>query len=79
VFASAATAWEIATKFRIGKLPGVAAIVTDLAAVLEAQKRRVNVRYWRDALWAGVRPSTNPLRGRTHWRVEVRSRVTVRS
>jgi PIN domain nuclease of toxin-antitoxin system len=30
IFVSAASAWEIATKHRIGKLPGVAAIVTDL-------------------------------------------------
>jgi PIN domain nuclease of toxin-antitoxin system len=37
VFVSAATAWEIATKFRMSKLPGVAAIVADLAAVLDAQ------------------------------------------
>jgi PIN domain nuclease of toxin-antitoxin system len=37
VFVSAALAWEIATKFRIGELPGVAAIVADLAAVLDAQ------------------------------------------
>lgn len=37
VFVSAATAWEIATKFRIGKLPGVAAIASDLSAVLDAQ------------------------------------------
>ena len=37
VFVSAASAWEIATKYRIGKLPGAAAIVTDMAAVLTAQ------------------------------------------
>ena len=37
VFVSAASAWEITTKFRIGKLPGVASIVTDLAAVLDTQ------------------------------------------
>ena len=37
VFVSAASAWEITTKFRIGKLPGVAAIVADLAGVLDAQ------------------------------------------
>ncbi|MGO9999351.1 MAG: type II toxin-antitoxin system VapC family toxin [Acetobacteraceae bacterium] len=37
VFASAASAWEIATKFRIGKLPGVAAIAADLAAILDTQ------------------------------------------
>jgi PIN domain nuclease of toxin-antitoxin system len=37
VFVSAASAWEIATKFRIGKLPGAATIVADLAGVLVAQ------------------------------------------
>jgi PIN domain nuclease of toxin-antitoxin system len=37
VFVSAASAWEIATKFRIGKLPGIAPIAADLAAVLDAQ------------------------------------------
>lgn len=37
VFVSAASAWEITTKFRIGKLPGVAAIAADLAAALDAQ------------------------------------------
>lgn len=37
VFVSAASAWEIATKFRIGKLPGVAAVADNLAAVLDAQ------------------------------------------
>ena len=28
---------------------------------------------------AAIDPSTNPLRGRTHWQVEMRSRVTVGS
>ncbi|HUN42647.1 MAG TPA: type II toxin-antitoxin system VapC family toxin [Acetobacteraceae bacterium] len=37
VFVSAASAWEIATKFRIGNLPGVATIVADLTSVLDAQ------------------------------------------
>ncbi|OGQ16997.1 MAG: twitching motility protein PilT [Deltaproteobacteria bacterium RBG_16_71_12] len=37
VHVSAASAWEISTKFRLGKLPGVAAIVDDLAAVLASQ------------------------------------------
>lgn len=32
IFISAASAWEITTKHRIGKLPGVAAIVADLDA-----------------------------------------------
>ncbi len=34
VFVSAASAWEIATKYRIGKLPAVAAIVADIDKVL---------------------------------------------
>jgi PIN domain nuclease of toxin-antitoxin system len=37
VFVSAASAWEIATKHRIGKLPGVAAIVADLDAIIARQ------------------------------------------
>jgi PIN domain nuclease of toxin-antitoxin system len=37
IFVSAASAWEIATKFRIGKLPGVAAIANDLGGALDAQ------------------------------------------
>lgn len=37
IFVSAATAWEITTKVRIGKLPGAAAIVADLAVVLASQ------------------------------------------
>jgi PIN domain nuclease of toxin-antitoxin system len=37
VFVSGASAWEIATKFRIGKLPGAERIVTDLSGVIVAQ------------------------------------------
>ena len=37
VYVSAASAREIATKFRIGKLPGAAKIAADLAGVLAAQ------------------------------------------
>jgi len=37
IFVSAASAWEIATKHRIGKLPDVAAIVTDLDEVVGNQ------------------------------------------
>ena len=37
IFVSAASAWEIATKVRIGKLSGAAAIAADLAAVLASQ------------------------------------------
>ena len=37
VLVSAASTWEIATKHRLGKLPGVGAIVADLASAIEAQ------------------------------------------
>jgi len=37
VFVSAASAWEITTKHRIGKLPGAASIVGDIGAVLASQ------------------------------------------
>ena len=37
IFVSAASVWEIATKHRLGKLPGASAIVGDLAGVIESQ------------------------------------------
>jgi PIN domain nuclease of toxin-antitoxin system len=37
VFVSAASAWEIATKVRLGKLPGAAAIVTEIARTIAAE------------------------------------------
>jgi PIN domain nuclease of toxin-antitoxin system len=37
IFISAASIWEIATKHRLGKLPGVSAIVGDLAGAIEGQ------------------------------------------
>lgn len=37
VFVSAASVWEITTKYRLGKLAGVAAIVADLEAVIARQ------------------------------------------
>ncbi|MBN1961993.1 MAG: type II toxin-antitoxin system VapC family toxin [Deltaproteobacteria bacterium] len=37
VFISAATAWEISTKFRIGKLPGAAAVASDIFSCMAAQ------------------------------------------
>ena len=37
IFVSAASGWEIATKHRIGKLPGAAAIVGDLGGALAEQ------------------------------------------
>lgn len=37
VLVSAASAWEIATKWRLGKLPGAEAIVHDIAGAIAAQ------------------------------------------
>lgn len=37
VYVSAATAWEIATKHRLGKLPEVGAIIGDIAAAIVQQ------------------------------------------
>ncbi len=37
MFVSAASAWEVTTKFSIGKLPGVAAMADNLAGVLDSQ------------------------------------------
>ena len=37
VFVSAASAWEIATKVRLGKLPGAAAIATNIPGVILKQ------------------------------------------
>jgi len=37
IFVSAASAWEISTNHRIGKLPGAAAIVADLERVIAQQ------------------------------------------
>jgi PIN domain nuclease of toxin-antitoxin system len=37
IFFSAASAWEITTKYRIGKLPGAATVAADVAACLRTQ------------------------------------------
>jgi PIN domain nuclease of toxin-antitoxin system len=37
IFVSAASAWEITTKYRIGKLPGVASIVGNLGEIIADQ------------------------------------------
>lgn len=37
IFVSAASAWEIATKYRLGKLPGVGTIVADLEGAVAGQ------------------------------------------
>ena len=37
VFVSAASAWEIATKYRLGRLPGAAVIAADIAGAVAGQ------------------------------------------
>jgi PIN domain nuclease of toxin-antitoxin system len=37
IFVSTASVWEIATKHRLGKLPGIAAIAADLEAIVTDQ------------------------------------------
>ena len=37
VFISAASAWEIATKYRLGRLPGAALIAADIAGAVASQ------------------------------------------
>ncbi len=37
VYVSAASAWEIATKYRLGKLPGARVIVDDIAGAIASQ------------------------------------------
>jgi PIN domain nuclease of toxin-antitoxin system len=37
VLVSSASAWEICTKFRLGKLPGAAAVAADLMGCLDSQ------------------------------------------
>jgi PIN domain nuclease of toxin-antitoxin system len=37
VFVSAASAWEIATKYRLGRLPGAAVIAADIAGAVASQ------------------------------------------
>lgn len=37
IFVSAATAWEVATKFRLGKLPGAATFAADISSYVASQ------------------------------------------
>jgi PIN domain nuclease of toxin-antitoxin system len=37
IFVSAASAWEISTKFRLGKLPGASAVATDVVGAVASQ------------------------------------------
>ena len=50
VFVSAVSAWEITTKYRIGKLPHAAALVVDVSGALARQGFvEITVRHWQTA------------------------------
>ena len=56
VFVSAASAWEIATKYRLGKLPGAEALAVDIVGTISDQgfdKLPIGVK---DAARAGALP-----------------------
>ena len=59
VYVSAASAWEIATKYRIGKLPGVAAIVNNLGETIADQGFAVLPISLQHAQVAGMLPGTH--------------------
>ena len=57
VFISAASAWEIATKYRLGRLPGAAVIAADIAGAVASQgftELPINIRDGQAA--GGLRP-----------------------
>jgi len=57
VFVSAASAWEIATKYRFGRLPGAAVIAADIASAVASQdfiELPINIR---DGQTAGGLPA----------------------
>jgi PIN domain nuclease of toxin-antitoxin system len=57
VFVSAASAWEIATKYRLGRLPGAAVIAADIAGAVASQdfsELPINIR---DGQTAGGLPA----------------------
>lgn len=59
VIVSSASAWEIATKFRLGKLPGAAAVVTDYAGAIHGLQAELLAIQDRHALHAGSLPQTH--------------------
>ena len=57
VFVSAASAWEIATKYRLGRLPGAAIVAADIASAVASQgfvELPINIR---DGQTAGGLPA----------------------
>jgi PIN domain nuclease of toxin-antitoxin system len=56
IFISAASIWEIATKFRLGKLPGVEVFLDDVSGCLSAQGMQLVAITHKHALRAGLLP-----------------------
>ena len=56
IFVSAASAWEIATKHRLGKLPGAAAIAPDIERAARRQGFQALSVTMRHGQWAGALP-----------------------
>ena len=57
IFVSAAAAWEIATKYRLGRLPGAAIVAADIASAVASQgfvELPINIR---DGQTAGGLPA----------------------
>lgn len=59
VFVSAATAWEIATKVRLGKLPGAEALVPRMAGFLDEQGFEPLPVTFEDGRAAGLLPGAH--------------------
>jgi len=57
VFVSAASAWEIATKYRLGKLPGAAVMAADIAGAVASQDFSELLINIRDGQIAGGLPA----------------------
>ena len=60
VLVSAASAWEIATKYRLGKLPSVEALARDVAGAIAAQDFDELPITVADAARAGALPGLHP-------------------
>ena len=56
VMVSAASAWEIATKVRIGKLPRATGLANDFSARLERESFEMLGISWEHAIRAGLLP-----------------------
>ncbi len=75
VFVSAASAWEIATKFRRGKLPGATAIVNDIAGTVASQAFSPLAVSLMHAQRAGDSPASIAIPSTGCWSPRLRPRV----